>query len=147
METDGFTTPLMMRIDEGLGGTPADLSVRVFGPDFAVLSQLAERVQKLMSKVRGVEDLRTEPMSSVPQLRIRVDRDAVARVGLTPGDVIRAIRIGLVGEQVSKIVRGPRRFALVVRLQPSSRDDIAAIERLLVDVHDGTRIVGIEGAP
>ncbi len=135
-----FTTPLMMRIDEGLGGSPADLAVRIFGPDFSVLAQLAERAKGLMAEVEGIADLRAEPLSGVPQLRIQIDREAVARVGLTPGEVIRAIRIGLVGEQVSEIVRGQRRFALVVRLQPSSREDIQAIGRLLVDVHDGTRI-------
>ena len=36
-----FTTPLGMRIDEGLGGTPADLSVRIFGPDLDELARLA----------------------------------------------------------------------------------------------------------
>ena len=40
-----FTTPLGMRIDEGLGGTPADLSVRIFGPDFEVLERLAARAR------------------------------------------------------------------------------------------------------
>ena len=41
-----FTTPLGMRIDEGLGGTPADLSVRIFGPDLDELSRLAEEAER-----------------------------------------------------------------------------------------------------
>ena len=40
-----FTTPLGMRIDEGLGGTPADLSVRIFGPDLDELARLARRAR------------------------------------------------------------------------------------------------------
>ena len=47
-----FTTPLGMRIDEGLGGTPADLSVRIFGPDLDELSRLAEQAEQLMRGVR-----------------------------------------------------------------------------------------------
>ena len=39
-----FTTPLGMRIDEGLGGTPADLSVRIFGPDLASSANLPSRL-------------------------------------------------------------------------------------------------------
>src|SRR4029078_7141098 len=86
-----FTTPLGMRIDEGLGGTPADISVRIFGPDLDELTRLAERTRQLMSGVAGVSDLRAEQLTGLPQLRIAVDRAATARVGLSPGDVIRAV--------------------------------------------------------
>jgi cobalt-zinc-cadmium resistance protein CzcA len=64
----------------------------------------------------------------------------VARVGLTPGDVIRAVRIGLVGEQLGQVWQGQRRFDLVVRLQDERRGDVNAIRNLLIDGHDGTRI-------
>lgn len=135
-----FTTPLGMRIDEGLGGTPADISVRIFGPDLDELTRLAERARQLMSGVRGVSDLRAEQLTGLPQLRIVVDRSATARVGLSPGDVIRAIRIALVGEKESEIWVGQRRFDLVVRLPDEKRSDINAIRNLFIDSHEGTRI-------
>ena len=135
-----FTTPLGMRIDEGLGGTPADISVRIFGPDLDELTRLAERARQLMSGVRGVSDLRAEQLTGLPQLRIAVDRSATARVGLSPGDVIRAVRIALVGEEESEIWVGQRRFDLVVRLPDEKRNDISAIRSLFIDSHDGTRI-------
>ncbi len=135
-----FTTPLGMRIDEGLGGTPADLSVRIFGPDLDELARLGDQARDVMSKVRGIADLRAEKLTGLPQLRIAVDRPAIARVGLTPGDVIRAVRIGLVGEQQSEVWIGQRRFDLVVRLQDHRRADANAIRTLLVDGHDGSRI-------
>ncbi|HEX5042483.1 MAG TPA: efflux RND transporter permease subunit [Candidatus Polarisedimenticolaceae bacterium] len=135
-----FTTPLGMRIDEGLGGTPADVSVRIFGPDLDRLAVLGDRAGDLVRKVRGVEDLRVERLTGLPQLRVSVDREAVARVGLTPGDVIRAVRIGLVGEEQSEIWVGQRRFDVLVRLQDHHRNDPAAIRTLLIDGHDGTRI-------
>ena len=135
-----FTTPLGMRIDEGLGGTPADISVRIFGPDLEELARLGERARAIMGRVRGIEDLRAEKLTGLPQLRVAVDRPALARVGLTPGDVIRAVRIGLVGEEHSEVWLGQRRFDLVVRLQDHRRGDANAIRTLLVDGHDGTRI-------
>ena len=98
-----FTTPLGMRIDEGLGGTPADLNVRFFGPDLEQLAQIAGRAQEAISQVEGVTDLRVEKLTGMPQLRIAINRQAIARVGLTPGDVIRAIRIGLAGEEMSEV--------------------------------------------
>jgi cobalt-zinc-cadmium resistance protein CzcA len=135
-----FTTPLGMRIDEGLGGTPADVSVRIFGPDLDELARLGERVRQIAAGVRGLADLRVEQATGLPQLRIVVDRPALARVGLTPGDVIRAVRIGMVGEDVGEVWQGQRRFDLVVRLQDDHRSDPAAIRSILIDGHDGTRV-------
>jgi cobalt-zinc-cadmium resistance protein CzcA len=135
-----LTTPLGMRIDEGLGGTPADLSVRVFGPDLDELARLGEEVRAVMSRVRGVADLRVERLVGLPQLRVAIDRAAVARVGLTPGDVVDAVRVGLVGEEMSQVWLGQRRFDLVVRLPDHHRGDPAALRALFVDGHDGARI-------
>jgi cobalt-zinc-cadmium resistance protein CzcA len=135
-----FTTPLGMRIDEGLGGTPADLSVRIFGPDLDELSRLAEQAEALVRGVEGIADLRAEQLTGLPQLQIAVNREAAARVGLAPGDVIRAIRIGLVGEEQSEIWLGQRRFDLVVRLREDHRTTFDAIRTLFIDGHDGTRI-------
>jgi cobalt-zinc-cadmium resistance protein CzcA len=135
-----FTTPLGMRIDEGLGGTPADLSVRIFGPDLDELSRLAERAEELIRGVDGIADLRAEQLTGLPQLQIAVNREATARVGLAPGDVIRAVRIGLVGEEESQIWLGQRRFDLVVRLRDDRRDSFEAIQTLLIDGHDGRKI-------
>jgi cobalt-zinc-cadmium resistance protein CzcA len=135
-----FTTPLGMRIDEGLGGTPADLSVRIFGPDLDELARLAAEAQELIEPVRGLADLRAEQLTGLPQLQISVNRQATSRVGLAPGDVIRAIRVGLVGEEQSEIWQGQRRFDLIVRLRDDRRDNLDAIRTLLIDGHDGRKI-------
>jgi cobalt-zinc-cadmium resistance protein CzcA len=135
-----FTTPLGMRIDEGLGGTPADISLRVFGPDLDRLAELGEQVRQVMSEVEGVTDLRVEKLTGLPQLRVNINRDAVARAGLTPGDVIDAIRVGLAGQEVSQVWQGQRRFDLVVRLSDEHRADPAALRNLLVDSHTGTKM-------
>lgn len=135
-----FTTPLGMRIDEGLGGTPADISVRIFGPDLAELGRIAERARDIAAAVAGIADLRVEPLSQLPELRITVDRAAVARAGLTPGEVVRSVQIALAGETVSELWRGERRFDLAVRLREDRRSDMNAIRALWIDGHDGTRI-------
>lgn len=132
-----FTTPLGMRIDEGLGGTPADLAVRFFGPDLGTLAKLAGEAQEAIEGVRGIEDLRAEQLTGLPQLRVTVDRAAAALAGLAPGDVVRALRVGLVGEEMSEMWVGQRRFDLIVRLQDDRRADLSAIRSLMVDGHDG----------
>jgi cobalt-zinc-cadmium resistance protein CzcA len=135
-----FTTPLGMRIDEGLGGTPADLSVRVFGPELDELAGLGGQVQVLMTDIEGIEDLRVEAVIGLPQLRVTIDRHAIARTGLTPGDVVRTLRIGLVGDEVSEVWVGQKRYDLVVRLADTARNSVAAIRNLRLEAHDGTRV-------
>jgi cobalt-zinc-cadmium resistance protein CzcA len=135
-----FTTPLGMRIDEGLGGTPADLSVRIFGSDLDQLAKLGVEAQRVMATIDGVEDLRVEAVTGLPQLRVAIDREAVARTGLTPGDVVRALRIGLVGDEASQVWVGQRRYDLVVRLADPARNSVSAIRELRLEAHDGTRI-------
>jgi cobalt-zinc-cadmium resistance protein CzcA len=129
-----------MRIDEGLGGTPADLSVRIFGSDLPELARLGDRARDLLSQVPGITDLRVEPLVALPQVRVTLDRSALARVGLTPGDVIRAVRVGLVGEEQSEIWIGQRRYDLVVRTADAARDSVGKIRTLRLDAHDGTRV-------
>ncbi|HEX6865006.1 MAG TPA: efflux RND transporter permease subunit, partial [Thermoanaerobaculia bacterium] len=135
-----FTTPLGMRIDEGLGGTPADIQVRIYGPDLDRLARLAGEARELMEPIEGIADLRAETLTGLPQVRITVDREAVARVGLAPADVIDALRIGLAGEEVSQVWVGQRRFDLVVRLADDQRGDLSALSSLLIDGRNGTRI-------
>jgi cobalt-zinc-cadmium resistance protein CzcA len=135
-----FTTPLGMRIDEGLGGTPADLSVRIFGPDFEVLERLAARAESLIADVPGLTDLRREAATRLPQLRIAIDREQAARAGLAPGDVVRAVRVGLVGQRASEVWVGQRRYDLVVRLQEHHRGSLEALRGLTVTAHDGTPV-------
>ena len=98
------------------------------------------RPKRLIRGVDGIADLRAEQLTGLPQLQIAVNREATARVGLAPGDVIRAIRIGLVGEEESQIWLGQRRFDLVVRLRDDRRDTFDAIRTLLIDGHDGRKI-------
>jgi cobalt-zinc-cadmium resistance protein CzcA len=135
-----FTTPLGMRIDEGLGGTPADIQVRIYGPDLDELARLAGEARELMETIPGIADLRAEALTGLPQVRITVDREAAARAGITPGDVIDALRVGLAGEDVSQVWVGQRRFDLVVRLADDRRGDLAALSALLIDGRNGTRI-------
>lgn len=135
-----FTTPLGMRIDEGLGGTPADIQVRIYGPDLDRLARLAERARELMEPVEGIADLRAETLTGLPQVRITLDREALARVGLAPADVIGALRVGLAGEEVSQVWVGQRRFDLVVRLAEDARSDLGTLSALLIDGRDGTRV-------
>ncbi|MBL8786863.1 MAG: efflux RND transporter permease subunit [Deltaproteobacteria bacterium] len=128
-----FTTPLGMRIDEGLGGSPADIQVKIFGHDLDTLSALGDKAQTLLGDVQGLKDLRVESQRALPELRVTVDRDAAGRFGVNPGRIVDALRVGLVGQVTGEIWQGKRRYDVVARLDPRLRGDPSAIRALPVD--------------
>ena len=89
----------------------------------------APRRRRSWRTSRASRTCASRPSTGLPQLRVAIDRDAVARTGLTPGDVVRALRIGLVGEEVSEVWVGQRRYDLVVRLADPARNSVGGDPR------------------
>ena len=136
-----FTTPLGMRIDEGLGGTPADLSVRIFGPDLDELSRLAGAGRGADSRRRGhrrpARRAADRPAAAADRGRSR--GHGARRPGAGRRHPRRA-RSAWSAKKQSQIWIGQRRFDLVVRLRDDRRDTFDAIRTLLIDGHDGRKI-------
>ena len=107
--------PISHRIDHMLSGTRANIAVKIFGDDLAVLRQLARQVQGEMSQVAGVVDLATEQQTDIPTIKVRVDPAAAATQGLETGTVAEALQTARVGRAVGQILEGQISFPLVVR--------------------------------
>lgn len=141
-----YTTPLRMRIDEGMGGTPAEIVVRVYGADVPTLHALAERAERIARSTPGMADVRREPTGGAPQLQVRIDRVRAARAQVTPGAIAEVLRGAMAGEHVGEVWDGPRRHDLVVRLGEGARAGLergpAALRALLVDGPSGPLPLG-----
>src|SRR5690554_820501 len=134
-----FTQPIEMRVNEMLAGIRADVGVKLYGDDFAVLSQKAGEIQTLIEAVPGATDVSTEQVSGQPVLRVEVDRDAIARHGLSTDHVLRYVEL-LGSHKVGEVRQGQRRFDLVMRLPESYRDYPERIGELTITAHSGQRI-------
>jgi cobalt-zinc-cadmium resistance protein CzcA len=135
-----FTTPLQMRIDEGLAGTTADLSVKIFGADLGELERQAGHVQEILSGVRGLTDVRAESLGGVPELRLTIDREACNRLGVEVGEIAHAVSVLLVGEKVSEAWVGARRYDVVVRLADEAKSNVPALRAIRIDTAHGTTV-------
>ena len=129
--------PIGHRIDHMLSGTRANIAVKIFGPDLDVLKQQAEAVARVLETVRGAADVKVEQVAGLPLLRVIVDREQIARYGLTADDVLTLVQATRVGRVVGTVVQGPRRFDLVVRLADSALADPAALGNLLIPTAHG----------
>ncbi len=125
-----YTQPIQMRIEELISGVRATLALKLYGDDLGELDRLSGRLKDVLAGVPGVADLALEANSGKPQIRIRVDRDALARYGLNADDVLTVVRNGIGGEPVTTLLDGVRRFDIAVRLDPAERASLQAIRRI-----------------
>jgi copper/silver efflux system protein len=138
-----FGQPIGHRIDHMLSGTRASIAVNVFGPDLGELRRLAREIEAVVAGVPGTADVAMEQQADVPQLRIRMDRGALASEGITPGELAEAIDVAFAGEVVSQVLEERRAVDLVVRYAAPWREDAAAVRGSWISLPDG-RFVALD---
>ena len=129
--------PLAHLISAMLSGVQAQVAIKLYGDDLDVLRAKVKEMQKIVAGVPGVKDLMPEPQISIPQLRIELNRDQLARYGLTPDDVNEFIETAMHGKVVSEVLQGQRTFDLFVRLDERYRENLDALSRMSLDLPEG----------
>jgi len=127
-----FSQYIQDNIEEAISGVKGANSVKILGPDLAMLEKLAAEVRDQMSKVKGITDLGIFPVLGQPNLNIKVDRAKAARYGLNAGDVNTVIQAAMGGATATNVLEGDRSWALVVRYAPEFRDSIEKIRNIKV---------------
>jgi len=130
--------PISHRIDHLLSGVRAQIVVKITGQDLNILRNLSEQARAAMNGIPGVVDLQVEKQVLIPQVRIRVKREAAARVGFQPAELVRTLETALKGTVVSQVLDGLKSYDLILMLDESIRNDV----RKLNDV----RIISPTGA-
>ena len=135
-----FTQPIVDNVTESVTGSAADLAVIIRGPNLAVLRQNALETLAIMKTVPGAVDTAIEQESDQAQLRLRIDRQAVARYGINVRDVEDVIEMAIGGRAAGTMFEGERRFEITVRYLPEARTSITAIGNVLVPTREGGRV-------
>ena len=132
--------PIGHRIDHMLSGTRASIAIKLFGPDLYELRRLAAEIESAALQVEGTVDVATEAQADVPQVRVAMERPAMARYGVTPGHLAEAIDVAFAGEAVSQVLEGQRAFDLVVRLAPEYRGSLDAVRNARINTPVGSQV-------
>jgi cobalt-zinc-cadmium resistance protein CzcA len=130
--TFNFSQYIADNIQEGISGVKGENSVKIIGPDLAVLERLADEVTAVMDQVRGVADLGVFRALGQPNLNITVDRAKAARYGLNTGDVNQVVQAALGGTEATTILEGERRYSLQVRAAPEFRNSLEKVRAIRV---------------
>jgi cobalt-zinc-cadmium resistance protein CzcA len=125
-----FTQPIQMRVEELISGVRATLALKLYGEDLGELDRQSQTIKNVLAKVPGVADLSLEANIGKPQIKIQVNREALARYGLNADDVLTVVRNGIGGEPVTTLLDGVKRFDIAVRLDDAAKASVPAIETI-----------------
>jgi len=127
-----FSQYIQDNIEEALSGVKGANSVKVVGPDLAVLERLGGEVLHEMARVPGVTDLGIFRVLGQPNLNIKVDRAKAARYGLNAGDINTVVQAAIGGASAGQVLEGDRQFNINVRFAPEYRSSIDAVRNIRV---------------
>lgn len=127
---NGWTQPIINRINMLATGIRTDVGVKVYGQDLDTIAAVSERVRKALEGTHGIADLYVEPVTGGKYLSINVKRDQLARYGLSVDDVNQIVETALGGAPIGNTVEGRQRFSINVRLAQEYRNSPERIKRI-----------------
>ena len=135
-----FTQPIQMRFNELISGVRSDVGIKIFGDNLDTLVQVAGQVENVLRAVPGAADVKTEQVQGLPVLTVKLNRNALSRLGLSVADVQALVEVAVGGKTSGSVFEGDRRFDLVVRLPEHLRADIETIRNLPIPLPDAPSV-------
>lgn len=132
--------PIIDQVMEIVNGSAADLAISVVGDDLKLMRQKADSIAVIAKQIRGAKGVNIEQEGAQEQLAINVNREAAARYGINVADIQNMIEAAIGGKSISTLYDGAKRYDIVVRFLPESRNSIDAIKNLLVPASNGALI-------
>jgi len=136
--SNGWTQPIINRINMLSTGIRTDLGIKIFGDNLDTLERLAIEAENLVKNIPGAADVYAERTQGGSYIDIDINRDAISRYGLNVSDVQDVIETAIGGENISKTVEGRRRFPIRVRYMKDYRLDIEALKKVWVTLSNGS---------
>lgn len=123
-------------------GMRAPMGIKVKGPDLATIEQVGLQLESLLKEVPGVlpDTVIADRIVGKPYLEIEIDREAIARYGLSIATVQDVIQVAVGGMTLTRTVEGRERHPVRVRYLRELRDSIESLDRIIVPAPDGTQI-------
>ena len=128
-----ISQPIQMRNNELLTGIKQDVAIKIFGDDLDVLTQQAEKIEKLIKNVNGVSGIFVEQVSGLPQIQVKYNHERMAEYGVSVEDVNQVLESTFAGAVAGAVYEGDKKFDLVVRMDGNNRN-VETLQNLSVPV-------------
>ena len=130
--TNGWTMPIINRINMLSTGIRTDVGLKVYGQNLDSIYSFAQNIKKQLEGIDGVKDLYVEPITGGKYIDIIIKRDEIGRYGLSVDDVNAVVEIALGGMKLTTTVEGRQRFSVNARYGQNFRNNLGALKRLQV---------------
>ena len=130
--TNGWTQPIINRINMLSTGIRTDVGLKVYGQNLDTIYAFAQTIKKQLEGIDGVKDLYVEPITGGKYIDINIKRDEIGRYGLSVDDVNAVIEIALGGMKLTTTVEGRQRFSVNARYGQDFRNNLQSLKRLQV---------------
>ncbi len=127
-----ITQPIQLTVDELIGGTKAQLAIKLFGPDLDLLKEKGDEIAGVVREIDGAADVQSGQITGAPQIVVRPDREAIARHGLNLAEVQELIEAAVGGVEAGQIYEGVRRYDIYVRYKEAARSTMEDLRHLIV---------------
>ncbi|HEX7853709.1 MAG TPA: CusA/CzcA family heavy metal efflux RND transporter [Sphingobium sp.] len=136
----GFSQPMIDGVYDKMAGAHSELVIKVYGDDFRELRRIGNEIVDVLNKTRGSADVAIDQEPPLPQLVIKVDREAAARLGVNADDVADLIQTGIGGEGIDQLYVGDRRYDIAVRFPAAVRSTVEQIRNLPITTGSGAQV-------
>jgi heavy metal efflux system protein len=136
----GFSQPIEDNMEEAVSGVKGALATKIYGDKLQVLEEKSDEIVKIMSHIKGIEDLGVFRVLGQPNLNVTVDREAAARYQINVADVQDAVQTAVGGNALTQVLKDEARYDLTLRYLPKYRDTQEAIENIRLLAPSGERV-------
>ncbi len=144
--TNAWTMPIKTRIDMLATGIKTPVGLKVAGPNLADLERIAGQLEGIIHSVPGTSSVFAERVMGGNYVEFDIDRDAIARYGLTVGDVQEVLEVALGGMPLTTTVEGLERYGVILRYDRDYRENLEALREIVVPVKTAGASTGMGGA-
>lgn len=127
---NGWTQPIINRINMLSTGIRTDVGLKVYGQNLDTIYSVAQLLKKELEGIEGVKDLYVEPITGGKYIDVVVKREEIGRYGLSVDDVNMLVESALGGMVLTTTVEGRQRFTVNARFAQDFRNNLDALRRL-----------------
>lgn len=130
--TNGFTQPIINRINMLSTGIRTDVGIKIYGASLDTINVLSQKIKKALEGTSGVKDLYSEPITGGKYIDVIARREVIGRYGLTVDNINTIVEAAIGGMKLTTTIEGRQRFSVNARYAQDYRNSIDALKKLQV---------------
>ncbi|MFZ6773495.1 efflux RND transporter permease subunit [Undibacterium sp. SXout7W] len=135
-----ISQPIIDGVNDAIGGAHSPLVLRIYGTDLKENRRIGNQVVDILQSIRGTASASLFQEPPIPQLVVKVDREAAARYGINAADIAALVQTGVGGAPVSTVYVGDRIYDLTVRFPKANKASPDALGNLFLNSASGAKV-------